>query len=132
MTTKKISPWYIHAMYYYLLAMSDDDLDEFHINDAECQSKLFDAMKTEFEHFGTVSKQRVLEAIEYIHSSSQLETLWGWVIPQAVLLDEIEDKPAYLCALYKKLSGHELTVRDFGPDVELIRSPGSHGIDVRE
>ena len=132
MTTRKISPWYIHAMYYYLLAMSDDDLDEFHINDAACQSKLFDAMKMEFDRFGTVSKQRVLEAIEYIYSSSQLEKLWGWVIPQAVLLDEIEDKPAYLRALYKKLSGHELTVRDFGPDVEVIRSPGPHGIDVRE
>jgi hypothetical protein len=53
-------------------------------------------------------------------------------VPQAVDLDEVEDKPAYLRALYKKLSDHEPQHRDFGPDVELVKSAGPQGVDVRE
>ena len=128
----QIFPRYIHKMYYYLFAMSDDELDEFHINEEPCRAKLFDAMKVDFDSFGPVSKQRVLEALEYIWSSGQVEKLWGWVVPQAVDLDEVEDKPAYLCALYKKLSGHESPLRDFGPNVELVKSAGPQGVDVRE
>lgn len=98
----QIFPRYIHKMYYYLFAMSDDELDEFHINEEPCRAKLFHTMKVDFDTFGPVSKQRVLKALEYIWSSGQVEKLWGWVVPQAVDLDEVEDKPAYLCALYKK------------------------------
>jgi len=119
-------------MYYYLLAMSDDELDEFNINEEPCRAKLFDAMKADFDSFGPVSKQRVLEALEYIWSSGQIEKLWGWVVPKAVDLDEVEDKPAYLCALHKKLSGHEPPRSDFGPDVELVKSAGPQGVDIRE
>lgn len=129
---KQIFPRYIHKMCYYLLAMSDDDLDQFDINDAVCQAKLFDAMKTDFERFGPSSKQRTLEAMEYILSSGQIDRLWGWVVPQAVLLDEVEDKIGYLQALYKKLTSQEPAMRDFGADVELVKSAGPHGVDVRE
>ena len=93
---------------------------------------MFDAMKVDFDSFGPVSKQRVLEVLEYIWSSGQIESLWGWVVPQALDLDEVEDKPCYLCALYKKLAGREPPHRDFGPDVELVKSAGPQGVDVRE
>ncbi|MBT2333029.1 hypothetical protein [Variovorax sp. Varisp36] len=112
--------------------MSDDDLADFYINDADCRTKLFDAMKVDFDRFGPLSKQRVLEAIEFILSSGQIDKFWGYVVPQAVPLDEVEDKPGYLRALYEKLVGHEPLQRDFGSDVELVDAIGPHGIDVRQ
>ena len=51
-------------MYRHLLAMGDDELDEFHINEEPCRAKLFDAMKVDFDSFGPVSRQRVLEVLE--------------------------------------------------------------------
>lgn len=128
---KQIFPRYIHKMYYYLLSISDEDLDDFHINDETCRGKLFDEMKADFDTYGHVSKQRVLEAIEHILSSGQIDKLWGYVVPQEVLLDEIEDKPGYLRALYQKLAEHEPKQGEFGPDVQLVKSAGPHGIDVR-
>lgn len=122
---------YIHEMYYYLLSMSDDDIDNFYINDEVCRAKLFDAMKIDFDTYGPVSKQRVLEAIEFILSSGDINGYWRAVVPHAVSLDEVEDKPGYLRALYEKLTGHSPQPRDFGPEVELVNAIGPQGIDVR-
>jgi hypothetical protein len=127
----QIFPDYILKMYYFLLSMSDDDLDNFFINEEQCRAKLFDEMKKDFDTYGPVSKQRVLEAIEFILSSGNVEGYWDYVVPQAVLLDEVADKPGYLRDLYRKLSGHESPSRDFGPDVELVNPIGPYGIDVR-
>ena len=118
-------------MYYYLLSMSDDDIDNFYINDEVCRAKLFDAMKIDFDTYGPVSKQRVLEAIEFILSSGDINGYWRAVVPHAVPLDEFEDKLGYLRALYKKLTGHSPQPRDFGPEVELVNAIGPQGIDVR-
>lgn len=128
---KQIFPRYIHKLYYYLLSMSDDDLDDFHINDESCRARLFGEMKADFDTYGPVSKQRVLEAIEHILSSGRVDKLWGYVVPQEVLLDEIEDKPGYLHALYQRLAEHEPPQGYFDLDVELVKSAGPHGIDVR-
>jgi hypothetical protein len=128
---KQIFPDYIRELDYYLGSMSDDDLADFYINDEGCRARLFDAMKADFDRFGPVSKQRVLEAIEFILSSGDMEKLWGYVVPYAVPLDEVEDKPGYLREFYKKLAGHEPPPRNFGPDVELVDAIGPYGIDVR-
>ncbi|HWT21167.1 MAG TPA: hypothetical protein VN280_19875 [Variovorax sp.] len=129
---KQIFPDYIRELDYYLGSMSANDLADFYINDADCRANLFDAMKVDFDRFGPLSKQRALEAIEFILSSGQIEKFWGYVVPRAVPLDEIEDKPGYLRALYEKLSGHQPLLRDFGSDVELANAIGAHGIDVRQ
>ncbi|WP_235505962.1 hypothetical protein [Variovorax sp. Root411] len=112
--------------------MSDDDLVDFYINDADCRSQFFGAMKADFDRFGPLSKRRVLEAIEFILSSGQIDKFWGYVLPHAVPLDEVEDKPGYLRALYEKLAGREPLLRDFDSDVELVDAIGPHGIDVRQ
>ncbi len=122
---------YIHEMYYYLLSMSDDDLDDFYINDERCRAKLFNAMKADFNTYGPVSKQRVLEAIEFILSSGDVEPYWRAVVPHAVPLDDVEDKRGYLISLYKHLDGRVPQPRDFGPDVQLVDAIGPDGIDVR-
>jgi len=128
----KIFPRYIRELDYFLLAMSDDDLDDFHINEENCRSRLFDAMKADFDRFGPLSKQRVLEAIGFILSSGKFEQFWGYVVPQSVSFDEVEDKPAYLRALYERLSGQVPPRYDFGSDVEVVSAINPPGIDIRE
>jgi hypothetical protein len=130
---KQIFLDYIRALYYYLEVMSDDEIADFYINEPNCRTKLFDAMKADFDGFGPVSQQRVQEAIEFILSSSgDIKKHWWYVVPHEVSLDEVEDKPGYLRELYEKLTGHEPQLRDFGPDVELANAIGPHGIDVRQ
>lgn len=129
---KKIFLDYIRAMYYYLEIMSDDEIDDFYINNEACRSKLFEAMKADFDRFGPVSKQRVLDAVEFILSSDDIEGHWWYVVPQEVPLDEVEDKHDFLCALYHKLAGHEPSRKRFGSDVELVDAVESHDLDVRQ
>ncbi|MCY1240425.1 hypothetical protein D9M72_532720 [compost metagenome] len=54
--TQEIFPDYIRELDHYLGSMSDDDLADFHINGADCGAKLFDAMNSDFDRFGLVSK----------------------------------------------------------------------------
>lgn len=125
----QIFPDYISKLNYCLHVMSDDGLDDFHINDGGCCAKLFDAMKVDFDRFGPESQQRVLDAIDFILSSGNIEKYWRAVVPHEVPLDEVEDKPGYLRSLYEKLTGHAPSPRDFGSDVEITF--GRHNIDVR-
>ena len=129
---KKIFPWYIRAMDYFLLVMSDEELDDFHINDSQCQIKLFEAMKADFDKFGPISKQRIIESIEYIYSSGQIEKFWGYVVPGAADVEDVEDKPKFLRDLYLKLSCQTIEPKDFGTEVELVTDPGPSGVNIRE
>ncbi|WP_409170435.1 hypothetical protein [Variovorax sp. H27-G14] len=109
--------------------MSDDELDDFNINDESCRAKLFDAMKAKFNSCGPLSKQRVLESIEFILLSGEPDRYWRAVVPHEVLLDEVEDKVGYLRALYLKLAGHAPSEKYFDTNVELVTD--LHGIDLR-
>jgi hypothetical protein len=123
---------YIHEMYYYLLAMSDDDIADFHINQRDSRAKLFDEMKASFDTFEPVSKQRILDAIEFIFSSGDIRGYWRAVVPHAVPLDEVEVKSGYLRELYERLKGQDPPLTDFGTSVELADAVGAHGINVRQ
>lgn len=129
---KQIFPDYIRALYYYVEVMSDDEIADFHINDARCREALFDAMRADFDRFGPVSKQRVLEFIEFVLSSGDIKKYWWYVVPQEVPLDEVEDRTGYLRELYMKLTGQGPPHRDFGADVELVDAIGPHGLNIRQ
>lgn len=120
---------YISKMYYYLFSMTDDDLDDFRINEERCRKKLFEVMKADFDTYGPVTQKRVLEAIEFVLSSGDLKRYWRAVVPHAVPLDEVEDKSGYLRALYHKLAGQEPQQREFDANVKLIND--LHDIDTR-
>lgn len=118
-------------MYYYLHVMSDDALDDFYINDPICRAKLFDEMKSDFDTYGPISKQRVLDAIQFILSSVDIEKFWRYVVPQEVPLDEVEDKFDYLRTLYRRLTENYMPLKDIDSDVELVAVSEKNGIDVR-
>ena len=120
---------YISKMYYYLHVMSDDEIADFYINAPDCRAKLFAEMKADFDTYGPVSKERVLQAIEFILSSGDIESYWRAVVPHEVPLDEVDDKSGYLHELYEKLAGYAPSLKKFGSDVELVY--GRHNIDVR-
>jgi len=124
----QIFPDYISKLNYCLHVMSDDELDDFYIN-AGCRAKLFDAMRADFRRFGPESRKRVLDAIEFILSSGNIEKYWRAVVPHEVPLDEVEDKPGYLRSLFEKLTGHMPSPRGLGSDVEVVY--GRHSIDTR-
>lgn len=125
----QIFPDYISKLNYCLHVMSDDELDGFYINDGGCRAKLFDAMKADFDRFGPESQQRVLDSIDFILSSGNIEKYWRAVVPHEVPLDEVEDKPGYLRSLYERLTGQMPWPRRFGSDVEVVY--GRHSIDTR-
>jgi hypothetical protein len=129
--SKKIFPRYIHPMYYYLLSMSDNELDDFYINDSNCRNKLFDAMRAEFESFGPISKNRIREFIEFIIFSGRVEEFWGYVVPHEIPLDEVQNKEGYLRDLYERLMGFKLPLHEYNSSVEIVKSAGPQGIDVR-
>lgn len=128
---KKIFPYYICEMHYYLLSMSDNELDDFYINDVNCRDELFDAMKAQFDSFGPITQKRIRDAIEFILSFENLKEFWGYVVPGAVPLDEIEDKRGYLRDLYKRLTGTEPSLSEKMDPVELVEVIGPYGINVR-
>ena len=127
--TIQIFPDYLSKLYYILHVMSDEELDDFYINNSDCRTKLFEAMKAEFDRFGPLSKKRTLDAIEFIISSGDIQKYWRAVVPQEIPLDEVEDKLEYLRALYQKLAGRAPPEESFDRDVELVY--GRAGIDVR-
>lgn len=127
--TIQVFPDYLSKLYYILHVMSDEELDNFYINDIDCRTKLFAAMKAEFDRFGPISKKRTLEAIEFILFSDDIQKYWRAVVPQEIPLDEVDDKVAYLRTLYQQLAGRAPLEESFDPDVELVY--GRAGIDVR-
>ncbi|MFV0676417.1 hypothetical protein ACLIWX_25175 [Variovorax sp. tm] len=125
----QIFPDYISKLNYCLHVMSDDELDDFYINDAGCRAKLFDAMKADFNRFGPESRKRVLDAIEFILSSGNIEKYWRAVVPKEVPLDQVEDKPGCLRSLYESLTGRMPSPRGLESDVEVVYE--RHTIDTR-
>lgn len=69
----------LHPKDVFLLAMSDDGLDEFQINEEPCRAKLFDAMKVDFDSFGPVASKEFWRS----WSTSGLRQLYPAKIVQA-------------------------------------------------
>jgi hypothetical protein len=75
-------------------------------------------MKSDFDTYAPVSKQRVLDAIRLILSSGDFNKYWRAAVPHEIPLDEVEDKSGCLRALYRRLSGHEPKGHDIKPPCE--------------
>lgn len=94
-------------MYYYLEAMTDDEIADFEINNKEHRKQLYCELKKEFDGFGELTRASIIEALEYICQEGDLEKYWRCVIPHAVPLDDVLDKLGYMQGLFVRLAERE-------------------------
>ncbi|MDF9617962.1 hypothetical protein P5705_09935 [Pseudomonas entomophila] len=94
-------------MYYYLEAMTDDEIADFEINNIEHREQLYCELKKEFDGFGELTKASIIEALEHIYLEEDLDKYWRCVIPHAVPLDDVLDKRDYMRGLFVRLAERE-------------------------
>jgi hypothetical protein len=104
---KKINLGYIRELEYFLEVLTDDELDDFRINDTDSINKVIEERKKQFLIFGPKSQQNVLDALEYLLISNSFEKHWRYVMSGHIPVDEIIDKKGFLLKLFKILSGRE-------------------------
>jgi hypothetical protein len=110
---------YIDALEYFLGVLTDEELDNFRINDTDSMNKVIEERKKQFLIFGPRSRQNVLDALEYLLVSNSFEKHWKYVMCGHIPVDEIIDKKGFLLKLFKSLSGREPDDNFNIDDVEL-------------
>ncbi|HFF5442148.1 TPA: hypothetical protein ACGDVI_003864, partial [Acinetobacter baumannii] len=57
---------YLEKLYDYLYFMDDEEIMEFHINDKNDQTTLFNRMKELYESYGVNTRENILNALNYL------------------------------------------------------------------
>ncbi|MCA8089244.1 hypothetical protein [Burkholderia cenocepacia] len=126
--TKLINFNYLRPLYYFLLSMTDEELDDFYINSEAGVKKVYEEVKAEFNRFGPTSQGRVIDVLEYVLASNSWLENWKKIIPQEVPLDEIADKRKYVYDLFVLLTGREPDLKFNVYDVEITDVVGPDGL----
>ena len=130
--TKLINFNYLRPLYYFLLSMTDDELDDFCLNTDEGMKRVYGEAKAEFLRFGPVSQTRVIDTLEYVLTSNTWLENWKKIIPQEVPLDDVDDKRKYVHDLFVSLAGREPNP-DFDIDnVEITDAVGPEGLGLNK
>lgn len=130
--TKLINFNYLRPLYYFLLSMTDDELDDFYINTEEGVKRVYEEAKAEFSRFGPVSRERVIDVLEYVMASNSWLENWKKIIPQEVPLDDVDDKRKYVHDLFVSLAGREPSLEFDVSDVEVTNAVGPEGLAIKE
>ena len=130
--TKPINFNYLRPLYYFLLSMTDDELDDFYLNTDEGMKRVYGEAKAEFLRFGPVSQTRVIDTLEYVLASNTWLENWKKIIPQEVPLDDVDDKRKYVHDLFVSLADREPSP-DFDIDnVEITDAVGPEGLGLNK
>ncbi|VWD18311.1 hypothetical protein BLA39750_03727 [Burkholderia lata] len=130
--TKLINFNYLRPLYYFLLSMTDDELDDFYINTEEGVKRIYEEAKAEFSRFGPVSRERVIDVLEYVLASNSWLENWKKIIPQEVPLDDVADKRKYVHDLFVSLAGREPSLEFDVSDVEVTDAVGPEGLAIKK
>ncbi|EMN5132406.1 MULTISPECIES: hypothetical protein [Burkholderia] len=130
--TKLINFNYLRPLYYFLLSMTDDELDDFYINTEEGARRIYEEAKAEFSRFGPVSQERVIDVLEYVLASNSWLENWKEIIPQEVPLDDVDDKMKYVHDLFVSLAGREPSLEFDVSDVEVTDAVGPEGLAIKK
>ncbi|RQT02657.1 hypothetical protein [Burkholderia contaminans] len=130
--TKLINFNYLRPLYYFLLSMTDDELDDFYINTEEGVKRIYEEAKAEFSRFGPVSRERVIDVLEYVLASNSWLENWKKIIPQEVPLDDVDDKRKYVHDLFVSLAGREPSLEFDVSDVEVTDAVGPEGLAIKK
>jgi hypothetical protein len=125
---------YLHGLYYYLLSMTDSDLDDFSINDAHDRIRLYNFMRLEYEKYGPKSKRKVLNTIEFSlqNENYNKSNIWRNIIPHELPIYDIDDRKGYLMDLYKILSGEIYNFENSIDNYKVFEDLGLNGINIQD
>lgn len=130
--TKLINFNYLRPLYYFLLSMTDDELDDFYLNTDEGMKRVYAEAKAEFSRFGPASSERVIDTLEYVLASKTWLENWKKIIPQEVPLDDVDDKRKFVHDLFVSLADREPSLEfDIG-DVEITDEVGPEGLGLNK
>lgn len=90
---------YLRGLYDYLLGKSDEELEDFDINLPANRKVLFEEMKRIFLKLGPISKNNIIDGINFIIANYSNENLWKNAIPHDLPLDRVIDRREYLEAI---------------------------------
>lgn len=94
----------LHKLYYYLLSMTDDEIARFDINNSKDRRLLFSDMRSQFNGYASITKDSIIDTLEYLCTQKECENHWRYIIPHEVPLDEVEDKADYAHTLFAALA----------------------------
>ena len=130
--TKLINFNYLRPLYYFLLSITDDELDDFYLNTDEGMKRVYEEAKAEFDRFGPVSQGRVIDALEYVLASNTWLENWKKIIPQEIPLDDVDDKRKYVHDLFVTLAGREPSPKFDTRDVDITDAVGPEGLGLNK
>ncbi|HFF4699318.1 TPA: hypothetical protein ACGC54_003873, partial [Acinetobacter baumannii] len=83
---------YLEKLYDYLYFMDDEEIMEFHINDKNDQTTLFNRMKELYESYGVNTRENILNALNYLLIDDNYLNYWRFVVPHDIPLEDVENK----------------------------------------
>jgi hypothetical protein len=123
---------YIRELYSCLLEKTDEELDEFDINDPNDRGWLIEEAYKSFLKFGPKSKQSVISAIGFIIKSGCNLDYWRFAVPHDLPLATISDKESYMHQLYEKLTKEYFGEIKINDGISLIDEIGPLGLNTKE
>ncbi|HFF5434490.1 TPA: hypothetical protein ACGDU9_003930, partial [Acinetobacter baumannii] len=96
---------YLEKLYDYLYFMDDEEIMEFHINDKNDQTTLFNRMKELYESYGVNTRENILNALNYLLIDDNYLNYWRFVVPHDIPLEDVENKKEYINNMYINLFG---------------------------
>lgn len=125
---KSLNLNYLRGLYDFLLGKADEELERFDINSSDNQEIVFSEMRRKFLEFGPISRENIVNGVNYIFANSSSDCLWRNAIPHDLPLDCILDRQGYLKGILfalTKAPPSSINVKDF----VLIDEIGPHGLD---
>jgi hypothetical protein len=119
---------YLRGLYDFLMGKGDEELEEFDINLDANKNILFEEMKRSFSAFGPISKENIINGLNYILANSSANDLWRSAIPHDLPLNPVVDRRSYLEGIIFALTNappSPINVDDF----TLIDEIGPCGLD---
>ena len=87
---------YLRGLYDFLMGKSDEELEEFDINSTTNQKVLFKEMRCSFLTFGPISKENIINGLNYILANFSDNYRWRSAIPHDLPLNRVTDRRSYL------------------------------------
>lgn len=118
---------YLRGLYDFLMRKSDEELERFDINSTANQKILFEEMRHSFSTFGPISKENIVNGLNYVLADFSNDSLWRSAVPHDLPLNRVVDRRGYLEGILFALNTppYSTNVDDF----VLIDEIGPSGLD---